>query len=33
MKQFLDWLFFIPRTSGDQSKHRIHSHKYEDMCM
>jgi len=31
---FLKELFFTKiRNHGDLSKHRLHSHLYEDMCM
>ena len=33
MKNIFKWLTWVPKTQGDQSKHRVHSHKYEDLCM
>jgi len=30
----LDWLFkSLQNKSGDLSKHRLHTAKYEDLCM
>lgn len=30
--KFVD-MFYVPTNTGDQSKHRLHTHRYEDMCM
>lgn len=32
LTRFLNWVFYAPQVR-DRSEHRIHSHKYEDMCM